>query len=546
MNCSCGEASYCCYAAYPVLCHDVNGNGPYCYSAGTPCTGCNGNRIIAPYVTTNNAASIEETSAQLSGNVTSVNNANPDQRVLEWGITSGSYLWNHNSGSGGTGVFSYNPTDLVPGTTYYFRAKAHNAAGWGYGSQQSFTTKPDPPTNLTAVTQSQTQINLSWTKGSGAEKTMVRRKIGSYPTSWSDGNQVYFGTGSSFNNTSLTCGTHYYYRAWSYKSGAPNSGYSDGTSDNNVTTDVCIASPSVLTNDATLVGETTATLNGTITNDGGEACQYRFEYDTNSGIPYANNTGWSGAGNTKTTGQSFTKDISSLNKGTKYYFRAQAKNSIGTGNGSEREFLTKPGAPTNFTAAPGNGQVILSWTKGEGADVTVIKSSTSGYPSDPSGGMEISGTNPSHPYTGLTNGIPYYYSAWSKTSGSTQYSDRVTASATPQAPAAVTADFSCSLDGTNWQSCAGISVDQGDTVYFKDDATVPNHSAPLGLISSREWQKRYNGSIEILSSDNEQSISTILSSNPTDIWLIVNGGQDARVYSFGVIPMPEWHEISPF
>jgi len=155
----------------------VNGNGPYCYSAGTPCTGCNGNQIIAPYVTTNNAASIEETSAQLSGNVTSVNNANPDQRVLEWGITSGSYLWNHNSGSGGTGVFSYNPTDLVPGTTYYFRAKAHNAAGWGYGSQQSFTTKPDPPTNLTAVLNLKPKSILVGQKAVGLKKQWLEEKL---------------------------------------------------------------------------------------------------------------------------------------------------------------------------------------------------------------------------------------------------------------------------------------------------------------------------------------------------------------------------------
>lgn len=80
---------------------------------------------------------------------------------------------------------------------------------------------------LLSTVQSQTQIDVSWTKGDGAEKTMVRRKIGSYPDSVSDGDQAYFDTGVSFNDTGLVCGTHYYYRAWSYKTGAPNSGYSD-------------------------------------------------------------------------------------------------------------------------------------------------------------------------------------------------------------------------------------------------------------------------------------------------------------------------------
>ena len=49
--------------------------------------------------------------------------------------------------------------------------------------------------------------------------------------------------------------------------------------------------------------------------------------------------------------------ITSTYKGTKYYFRAQAKNSAGTASGPEMEFLTKPEAPVDgtFTATPVNG-----------------------------------------------------------------------------------------------------------------------------------------------------------------------------------------------
>ena len=85
--------------------------------------------------------------------------------------------------------------------------------------------------------------------------------------------------------------------------------------------------PTLTTDDATSVEETTATLNGTLTDDGGENCQYRFEYDTDSGETYINNTTWTGS---ITTGQSFSEDITSLTKGELYYFRAQAKNSAGT------------------------------------------------------------------------------------------------------------------------------------------------------------------------------------------------------------------------
>ncbi|MFC1981115.1 DUF2341 domain-containing protein [Chloroflexota bacterium] len=44
--------------------------------------------------------------------------------------------------------------------------------------------------------------------------------------------------------------------------------------------------PTVTTGSATLVEETTATLHGTLTDDSGENCQYRFRWGTTSGGPY--------------------------------------------------------------------------------------------------------------------------------------------------------------------------------------------------------------------------------------------------------------------
>jgi len=46
------------------------------------------------------------------------------------------------------------------------------------------------------------------------------RKTGSYPSSRSDGTQVYFDAGASFSNTSLASGTTYYYSAWSEVTGS--------------------------------------------------------------------------------------------------------------------------------------------------------------------------------------------------------------------------------------------------------------------------------------------------------------------------------------
>jgi outer membrane protein assembly factor BamB len=182
--------------------------------------------------------------------------------------------------------------------------------------------------------------------------------------------------------------------------------------------------PAVSTAAATLVEETTATLHGTVTDDGGGACQYRFEYDTDSGEPYTYSTPWTG---NKTTGQSFDEGISGLGKGTKYYFRAQVKNGAGTSSGSELNFLTKPDEPvvSTFTATVvSDTRIDLTWTKGEGAWKTLIRRDTDDYPADRNDGVQAyfdTGTSCSD--TGLTPGTTYYYRAWSYVTGSEQWSD---------------------------------------------------------------------------------------------------------------------------
>jgi hypothetical protein len=188
------------------------------YSGGGLCTQVyvEINYIDIPIVSSSAATNIEETTATLGGNITDTGDTTCDQRGVEYGTQSGIYPYESvESGSFGTGAYTRNITGLSPGTRYYFRAKAHNTIGWGYGSELQFLTKPLAPTNLTVTDYSGDSISLSWTKGTGANRTMIRRKQGSYPTSITDGTQVYFGTGTSVTDSGLEPRQTYYYRAWS-------------------------------------------------------------------------------------------------------------------------------------------------------------------------------------------------------------------------------------------------------------------------------------------------------------------------------------------
>lgn len=78
-----------------------------------------------------------------------------------------------------------------------------------------------------------------------------------------------------------------------------------------------------------------ATLNGLLTDDGGEACDVWFEYGTDTG--YGTSTSVQSG---FITGQSFSAVVTGLLPGTVYHYRAAARNSYGTSYGSDMSFVT--------------------------------------------------------------------------------------------------------------------------------------------------------------------------------------------------------------
>jgi hypothetical protein len=179
--------------------------------------------------------------------------------------------------------------------------------------------------------------------------------------------------------------------------------------------------PAVSTEPATNVEETAVTLQGSVDDDGGDTCEYRFRYGTASGV-YDVDTSWTGS---VVTGDGFSEDVSGLDEGRTYYFVAQARNNGGISSGGEEQFTTKPEAPSGLVAtAAGTDSIDLSWVAGAGADATRIQRGEDSYPADRNVGVTVyDGSGESASDSGLKPGTLYYYRAWSHHEGSDQWSD---------------------------------------------------------------------------------------------------------------------------
>lgn len=114
--------------------------------------------------------------------------------------------------------------------------------------------------------------------------------------------------------------------------------------------------PSAQTDPATSVEEAAATLNGTLIDDGNEACDCGFEWGET--VAYGNTT----PTQSRTTGQTFAQTISGLDPHKTYHFRAFATNSVGTSYGADRTFLTLGVALPTATTDPASALSAIAAT----------------------------------------------------------------------------------------------------------------------------------------------------------------------------------------
>jgi hypothetical protein len=137
----------------------------------------NWNAASSPTVTTSAVTSVESTTATGNGNVNSTGGDNPTVTVY-WGDNDGGIIpgnWDNNSAPTnpaqpqGVAAFTKSLASLPTGKVLYFSAVGTNMVGSGWGTTQTFLTKPAEPTDVAASDGTFTdKVRITWTKSFGA------------------------------------------------------------------------------------------------------------------------------------------------------------------------------------------------------------------------------------------------------------------------------------------------------------------------------------------------------------------------------------------
>ena len=263
--------------------------------------------------------------------------------------------------------------------------------------------------------------------------------------------------------TGLATATKYYY---CYETWNP---YATYTSKVKSFTTNAVSKPTVTTSSVTNITSFSATCGGEVVDGGGvDVTERGVCWSTSQNPTTSDSLAKSGSG----TGV-FTVDMTGLKAGTKYYVRAYAVNSEGTGYGEEKSFTTTIAKPTvttlpvtniTLTSATCGGEV----TDGGGAEVTErgICWNTSPNPTV-SDNHTNNGTGEGSytvNLTGLTEGTTYYVRAYAVNSEGTGYGEEKSFTAQAINKPTVTTSSITNITFTSATGNAEVTDDGGEEV----------------------------------------------------------------------------------
>jgi uncharacterized repeat protein (TIGR01451 family) len=294
--------------------------------------------FLSPNITTNPATNPAAYSATLNGTVdphglsTSVH--------FQYGLTAsyGSTTASQTKTGTTSQNVSANISGLSASTTYHFRIVATNSAGTRYGADKTFTTL-SPTGAPVAITKSSTNVasfssTLNGSLNPHGLTTLVYFQYGT-TTGYGLTTASQSRSGNTYQNISanisgLSASSTYHFRIVATN----NAGTTYGA-DNTFTTLSPTGAPVAITEPATNVAGSSATLNGSLDPHGLTTTVY-FQWGATTS--YGHTTALqSQSGNTF---RNIAANISGLSTHTTYHFRTVATNSAGTRYGGDRTFTT--------------------------------------------------------------------------------------------------------------------------------------------------------------------------------------------------------------
>ncbi len=300
-------------------------------------------------------------------------------------------------------------TNLVEGTTYYYRIRSYNTGGTsGNSGVVTLSTISTAPTANAATSIEPTRFTANWSTVTGANGYTLDVSTDNGFASFVTGlENVDVGNVTAFEVTGLSRGVTYYYRVRAYNVG--------GSSGNSNTRSVITLSPAPITTPATLITGTSFSANW---NSATGATGYYLDVATDDIF-----TSFVAGFNNKDVNAVVTYSVPGLTAGNTYYYRVRPYNASGTGKNSSTIIVkTIPPAPVELAASSiANNSFNANWNSANGAlgyylDVAtndIFTSYVTGYNNKNIGDVTT------YSVTGLTASTAYYYRVRAYNTGGT-------------------------------------------------------------------------------------------------------------------------------
>ena len=308
-----------------------------------------------PTTITQSKNSITASGAVINGGI-NANNEGTATISFDYGTTTAYGSSISGTPSSATGITntgtSATLSGLNPNTLYHYRVKATNGSGTASGADSNFTTNAIPPLAVTDSTANLTGYTANLfghvnAKNAATAVTFNYGKTASYGSTTTASQSPVNG----FSNNLVSAGisglepnTVYHYRVSATNTAGSVNGY-----DSIFTTKT--VKPSVTTNQANSIANTTATLNGDV-NANNSVSVVTFDWGTTTAYGNTDTAAQSPLNSLVTTAVS--KALINLLPNTLYHYRVVAINSAGTSYGNDTTFTTSSMPPSAVTDSAGS------------------------------------------------------------------------------------------------------------------------------------------------------------------------------------------------